>query len=192
MKAFTENTTCPTLSKAIVSCAFIVLFSFPSLGQSSRRFTPLDRTIIQGVMTQFRKECGFVSTLNDAKLIEIQNSFRENSKIFTKEQNECFDQYLGQIVGAQNIYKNICDEITPLNKTYADSELSRIFVNVRKFEGGIRPFHEKLNDCLVRKGVETALIVGYVDFEMNSRTLSKKIREVNTQPPFRENRVDFR
>lgn len=156
------------------------------------RFTPLDRTIIQGVLSQFKKECSYVSTTNDAKLIEIQTLFRQSLKDFSKDQVECFEQYIGQIVGAQNIYKGICDELTVEKISVPDSDLSRQFINIRKFENGIRPFHEKLNDCLVRRGVESEYIVEYSDFEKNSKILSQKIREADTQPPFRENRVDFR
>ena len=205
MKKYTENTTCPTRSPAANFLAvFVVLFSFSisinlyaqnSSDKTNRsaRFNGLDRTIARGSLRQFKKECSYIGTINDSKILEIQGSFKEEQKQkLTKEQTECYNQYLGQIVGAHNIYKSICDEITPQDERFNDKDLARLFVNVRKFESGIRPYHEKLNDCLLRRSAASEFIIEYSDFEKNSRVLSRKNKEINMNPPFRENRVEYR
>lgn len=205
MKKYTANTTCPTrFQTANILAVFLFLFSFsfssillaqdaPDKTIRSARFNGLDRTIARGSLKQFKKECSYIGTINDSKILEIQASFKEEQKQkLTNEQTECYNQYLGQIVGAHNIYKSICDEITPQEERFNDKELARLFVNVRKFEGGIRPYHEKLNDCLLRRSAASEFIIEYSDFEKNSRVLSRKIKETNVNPPFRENRVEYR
>lgn len=176
---------------------FVVLvFLGQALGQSvvrpSLKFSPLERTIIRGVISQYKKECGYVSVINESKVSEIQNSFSTLDKKSNMSYVDCMDQYLGQMVGAHSIYKKLCDEVTTEKKKIKDIDLSRIFRTIKRFEGGIRPYHEKLNDCLVRNEAPKEVIRSYSDFEMNSKILSQKIREVDTAPPFRENRVDFR
>jgi hypothetical protein len=73
-----------------------------------------------------------------------------------------------------------------------DKDLARIFINVRKYESGIKSYHEKLNECLLRKGASSKDTIAFSDYEKNTRTLSKKIREINIEMPFRENSVNYR
>lgn len=190
MKRFLESINFRIAS--IVTISLTLLVSPSVFSQSASKLTPLDRTIIYGIIKQFKKECGFTSSLNQQKVLEIQDSLSKNKQKMNMEQVECFDQYLGPIVGIQRIYANLCDEVTSMPKQKPDSDLARIFIGVKKFESGLRPLHEKLNDCLIHRALGQEFLVKYIDHEKNSKVFSKKIRELNTAPPFRENRVDFR
>lgn len=144
------------------------------------------------MITQFKKECGHIAVLDDTKLREIQNHYQTNRESMSEDIKGCYGEFLSQLVGTHNIHQQTCDEITPKKNYGKDKDLARIFINVRKYQSGIRSYHEKLNECLIRKGAASKDVIAFTDFEKNGRTLSKKIRETNVQMPFRENSVNYR
>ena len=179
---------------AQIASSFLFVFLFVSSGisQDKINFTSNERTIIYSVLNQFKVECSHIAALDESKLKDIQNLYQTNREKMTEEQNSCYGEHLSQLVATHNIHKQTCDEITPKKNYGKNKELARLFVNVRKFQSGIRVFHEKLNECLIRNGVDSKGIISFSDFEKNGRLLSKKIREADVQIPFRENSVNYR
>lgn len=172
---------------------FILYFFFlESIFAQDLKFEGRDRIIIRSVIGQFKKECGHVSLIDQGKLEEIQRVYTENKDTMDVSQNECYGTYLSQIVGGLTIYRELCDELTPKNKYGNDRSLARIFSNIRKYESGIKPFHENLNDCLIRNDAGVKIIVKAPDYESTLRELSRKIRLLNSELPFKENNVDLR
>lgn len=110
----------------------------------------------------------------------------------SEDHKGCYGEFLSQLVGTHNIHHQTCDEVTPKKSFGRDKDLARLFINVRKYESGIRSYQEKLNECLLRKGANPKDIIAFSDFEKNGRTLSRKIREVNVAQPFKENSVNYR
>jgi hypothetical protein len=156
------------------------------------RFSSNERTIINSVTNQFKRECGHVTILDESKLKEIQDYFQSNKTQMAEELKACYGEFLSQLVAIHNIHRQTCDEITPKKDFGKDKDLARIFVNVRKYQNGIRTYHEKLNECLTRKGANPKQIIGTTDFEKNGRILSQKIRNIDVQMPFKESSVSYR
>lgn len=156
------------------------------------RFTSNERTIINSVIKRFQRECGHIGILDDGKLKEIQSLYQEKKDTMADDIRNCYGEYLSQLVGTHSIYKQTCDDITPKTRFGSDKDLARIFINVRKYETGIKAYHEKLNECLLRKGASPKETIAFSDYEKNGRTLSRKIREINVEIPFRENSVNYR
>jgi hypothetical protein len=171
---------------------FISLNSYISKAADEIQYSENERAIINSVINQFKRECGHTAVLDESKLQEIQDFYQSKRKTMAEELKNCYGEYLSQLVGTHNIHQQTCDEITPKKDFGEDKTLARIFINVRKYQTGIRNYHEKLNECLVRKGAEPKQIIPLTDFEKNGRTLSKKIREVDVQMPFKENAVHYR
>ncbi len=193
MKKFLENILYQTSYKTI--CLLFIFYSLSGFTQQLKkelRFSPLDRTIIYGIIENFQKECSFISNVNNAKIQEIQSTYFANKESLKTNDLSCFEQHLSQIAGIQIIYKQVCEEVSSNKKSFKDVDLARIFLNIKKFESGIRPAHEKLNDCLTRSRASANIIVNFSDFEMNSRALMQNLRSLDLNPPFRNNRVEFR
>lgn len=169
----------------------ILLVSSLAFAQN-QRFSSNERTIINSVIVQFKKECGHIAILDESKLRDIQNFYQTQSNTMIEDVKKCYGEFMSQLVGTHNVHKQTCDEVTPKKSFGKDKDMARIFVNVRKYQTGIRSYHEKMNECILRKGGSSKDIVSYTDFEKNGRTLSKKIREVNVGQPFRENSVEYR
>lgn len=144
------------------------------------------------MINQYKRECGHIAILDESKLKSIQDFYQSKKDEMSDDVRNCYGEYLSQLVGTHNIHQSTCDEITPKKKFGKDKDLARLFVNVRKYSSGIKVYHEKLNECLVRKGADPKEIIAFTDFERNGRTLSKKIREVNVQMPFKENSGRYR
>lgn len=186
------------LKRAINSFAIVFLyfifFNTQSLSAAPEdiRFSSNQRIIINSVVDQFKRECGHAAVLDESKLNEIQTFYQNNKETMEEELKACYGEYLSQLVAIHNIHQQTCDEVTPKKNYGKDKDLARLFVNVRKYQTGIRTYHEKLNECLVRKGADAKKIIAITDFEKNGRTLSKKIREVNIEMPFKENSVNYR
>lgn len=175
------------------SKVFLLTLFFCSISSAqSQRFSSNEKTIISSVIEQFKKECGHIAVLDESKLREIQNFYQTKRDEMSEDIKVCYGEFMSQLVGTHNVHKQTCDEITPKKNYGKDKDLARIFVNVRKYQTGIRSYHEKLNECITRKGGSSKDIVAFTDFEKNGRTLSKKIREVNVTQPFRENSVNYR
>lgn len=155
-------------------------------------FSSYERTIIYSIINHFKRECSHVSALDGAKIKEIQGHFQSKKAEMNEDLKKCYGEFLSQMVGTHNIHKQTCDEVTPERKVRRDRDLARLFVNVRKYEYGIKSYHERLNECLIRKGANTKDLVPFSDYEKNARTLSKKIREVDLSQPFKENSVNYR
>lgn len=181
----------------IIGTLFISLFSFLTNPNDLKaaeeiRFSSNERIIINSVINQFKRECGHTAVLDETKLKEIQDFYQTKKDSLSEDLKNCYGEYLSQLVAIHNVHQQTCDEVTP-KKTYGkDKDFARIFINVRKFQNGIRVYHEKLNECLVRKGADSKQVIAITDFEKNGRALSKKIREVEVQMPFKENSVDYR
>jgi len=175
-----------------LSLAFV--FSIPSLAQirNPSLYTPVEKEIINDSLKQFRKECPHISILDENKLEEIQKFYTAKKDSLTKEQQECLETHLTQLVAAHSIYRQSCDEMTSKKKFKEREDLPRLFLNSRKFASGIRPQQEKLNECLIRNGADRTILLPYSDYELNNRILSKKIRDLNLEQPFSENSVDYR
>lgn len=179
--------------KAVRAKLFLFIFLSSSLAcAQGMRFSANEKIIIYSVVDQFKKECGHIAVLDESKLKEIQNFYQSRRDSMTEDLKGCYGEFLSQLVGTHNIHNQTCNDITTKKNYGKDKDLARIFVNVRKYQSGIRSYHEKLNECLVRKGGTSKDIVSYTDFEKNGRTLSRKIRETNVQMPFRENSVNYR
>lgn len=175
---------------ALISCTFVRAQSHAQ--SQSQRFTPNERVIVNSVVDQFKKECSHIAVLDESKLREIQSFYQNKREAMSEDVKNCYGEFLSQLVGTHNIHKQTCNEITPKKNYGKDKDLARIFVNVRKYHTGIRVYHEKLNECIIRKGGTSREIISFTDFEKNGRTLSKKIREVNLAQPFKENSVNYR
>lgn len=169
----------------------VILISIPLYAQN-QKFSSNEREIIRSVIAQFKKECSHVSVLDDSKLREIQNFYDSKRESMSEDVRACYGEYLSQLVGTHNVHRKTCDTITPKKNYGKDKDLARIFVNVRKYNNGIRSYHEKLNECITRKGRSDKDIVSYTDLEKNGRTLSRKIRELDLKAPFKENSVEYR
>jgi hypothetical protein len=181
-------------NKVIGSLLILLVFLIPIILMATEeiRFSENEKSIINSVVNQFRRECGHASVLDASKLREIQDFYQNKKEEMPEPIKNCYGEYLSQLVGTHNIHQQTCDEITPKKNLGKDKDLARIFINVKKFQTGIRNYHEKLNECLIRKGADSKYIIALTDFEKNGRILSKKIREVNVQMPFKENSVDYR
>ena len=157
----------------------------------STRFTGREKIIIYDIIAQYKKQCAHISLMDEAKLSEIQETYVKDKENLSFEQSECYDTYLSQIAGGHRIYEDLCNEVTPLKSYGTDKNLARIFANIRKYETGIRPYQEKLGDCLTRTSLDNKMDQP-VDYGASLRVISKKIRELNTKLPFKENNVDLR
>lgn len=175
-----------------VKIIVLILFCFSYGNAADLRFTSNERTIINSVIKQFQRECGHISNLDESKLKEIQNFYQIKREAMSDDVKNCYVEYLSQLVGTHNIYGQTCESITSQTQFGADKDLARIFINVRKYESGIKSYHEKLNECLLRKGASPKDTVAFSDYEKNGRTLSKEIREISIEMPFRENSVNYR
>jgi hypothetical protein len=159
---------------------------------AKRVFKESEKTIIYSVLDRFKKECVHISILDETKLQEIQTFYGSKKEAMTKEQKDCLENNMTQLVATHNIYKQSCDEITEIKKKNTDADLARLFVNARKFSDGIRKYHEKLNECLLRNGLKQSMILPYSDYEANNRALSRKLREIDLHQPFKDNSVEYR
>lgn len=177
-----------------VKLFFIFFFTFAHAQDKTPelRFTPNERVIINSVINQFKRECGHIAVLDEAKIKEIQEYYQSKKDSMVEDQRNCYGEFLSQLVGTHNIHRQTCDGVTPKKHYGKDKDLARVFLNVRKHHLGIRTYHEKLNDCLIRKGAPSKEMILFSDFEKNSRTLSKKIREIKLDAPFKENSVNYR
>lgn len=175
-----------------VKIIVFILFCFSYGNAADLRFTSNERTVINSVIKQFQRECAHIATLDEGKLKEIQNFYQNKKAAMSEDIKNCYAEHLSQLVGTHNIYKQTCENIAPRVQTRMDKDLARIFINVRRYESGIKSYHEKLNECLLRKGADPKDTVAFSDYEKNGRALSKKIREINIEMPFRENSVNYR
>ena len=96
------------------------------------------------------------------------------------------------VIATHNIYQQTCDEVTPKKTLGSDADMARLFANIHKYQNGIRTYHEKLNECLIRNGAQRNLLLVYPDYEGNNRLLSRKLRDMDLSQPFKDNGVEFR
>lgn len=178
-----------------VRASFLLMSSFLlsfGLNAQEPRFSANEKAIINSIITQFKKECGHITILDEAKLKEIQDLYQVKKDELSQDVRNCYGEYLSQLVGTHNIHRETCDEVTPKKRFGKEKDLARLFINIKKYQSGIKAYHEKLNECLLRKSADPKDIVAFSDYEKNSRALSKKIREIETRAPFRENSVNYR
>src|SRR3989344_6837780 len=143
----------------IIGTLFLFIFSFLINSNYPRaaeeiRFSSNERTIITSVIDQFKRECGHTAVLDETKLKEIQDFYQANKDSLNQDLKNCYGEYLSQLVAIHNIHQQTCNEVTPKKNYGKDKDFARLFTNVRKFQNGIRIYHEKLNECLVRKGAD--------------------------------------
>ncbi len=175
-----------------ISLTLILLVFVSSAVAQQSNFTASERTIIHSVIGRFKKECPHISALDSRKIKEIQSHYQNRKSQMAEQHQNCFGEFLSQLVGTHNIHTQTCDEITPKKNYGRDRDLARLFVNVRKFQDGIKSYHERLNECLIRRGASPKDIIVLSDYEENARLLSKKVRDIDLSQPFKENSVNYR
>ncbi len=179
-----------TFVRPFVCGVLLASFFVPSI--HAKQFSENEKVIINDAIKKFKRECVHIGSVDETKLKEIHSLYQAQRDSMSRDVVNCYGEYLSQLAGTHSIYRQSCDEITQKKDITSDRDLSRLFINVRKFKDGIRGYHEKLNDCLIRRGAPSKHRVSFSDYELNGRVLSGKIRQIDVSIPFKENSVSYR
>ncbi len=189
---FLLKTSKNTISLFTLAICLVGVFASTSFAGDHFTDPQKDHLIIMSVINQFHKECLHIYTVDKGSLNKIQEKFTENKDKYTKEQSGCLDTYLSQLRGVFVVYQQTCDEVNGMTSFDNDLDLSRLFVNIRRYLTSFKMTHKLLNSCLSRAGVDEDDLIALSDYEVGTKQVFKKLRAMDAPPPFREGVVHSR
>lgn len=175
-----------------LSAIILILGASNALAQNRFKSPNRDRTILLSVIDQFKRECTHISTIDQNTLDRLQEVHLANREKYSKEQNECYNVNLSQLRGFLVIYQQTCQEVARPKLPEEDTELARIFVNIRTYLTSFRITHKLLSSCLTRAGIPEENQVELSDYGVGTSQVFRKLRSMEVEAPFKEERVNGR
>ncbi len=166
---------------------FLLLFS---QNVFALKFNAEDRRIGNALLDKFSRRCSSISN-NDRKTIQVvRDQFNQSKK--NKRAFQCISSEMTQIESIQVLYSKLCTKVRETAFDFSDTDLGNLVVSTERYKNGIRPFVQRMNDCLsnVKGGEEYVLQTTH--FKWENRLVLERLSKMKVKSPFRANRVTFR
>jgi hypothetical protein len=151
-----------------------------------------DLGIAGAMLSKFARRCTSVSNQDYYALVQVRKNLKEIEKLGDGESDKCVRSELTQIEAVQILFSKICSEVSEQSKGIRGEALESLLVNSERYKNGIRPFLQRMNDCLAVTKKGSSYIVDVSSAKLENRILLDRLDRMSTRRPFRANRLDFR
>ncbi len=153
-----------------------------------------DFKITAALIGQFQRDCSHKVNVDQSKIIELQEVFekvRTDKTPVGEKSLQCYQDRMSQIIGINQLYKELCDEVSRDASKRAEQDTLRLLLMTQRYRKNIGPFHDLLNDCLIEKGAGKYLVRSLRQ-KSETSTLRQELESMEVKAPFEANRAEFR
>lgn len=179
----------------IIFISLVLFLSFQySLAAPNAYRDSSDQKISLSLIGLFKRECSHKIGVDQTKLVELQTVYekvKKDSSPIGEKALACYQDKMGQLIGIQQLYKDLCEEVGKIAIDYSDQDVLRLLLMSQRYRHGITPLHDLLNDCLVEKNA-TQYLVKSLRGRSERLSLRNELESLNIQRPFEPSRVEFR
>jgi hypothetical protein len=177
----------PKSSNRVELFTALFLFALFFSGTARAQFkSDHDRTIVHDILKAFSHECVQRGSIDAETLKRLDVEAKDVSRTGNLATQKCFENHYSQVAGVSFLYQRLCHDISFTARATPDELAATQFLQVNKYQTGIRPYQSTLNDCLVevpdKKGL--AFFIPLSGFDLNVKALQKEIDEIRIVDPF--------
>jgi len=171
------------LNKALLT----ILFIFMSHEMAWAKFRNIaDKEIVKDVIAIFKKECGLRAVADSDIVRRFEVELGDARRLKNQEVLKCFETSFSQITGIAALYQKICNDVSSNPAVITDILMARQFLEISKYQGGIRSYQSSLNECFIsvpdRKG--RPFVIPLAGSELDVTELSRQLDEIQVKDPF--------
>ncbi|MCB0393012.1 MAG: hypothetical protein KDD25_00550 [Bdellovibrionales bacterium] len=176
-------------------CKILILIVVSFLAASTSRAEikgKKDTGIAVALLERFARRCASVGNHDRNRLTDIQKNLKEIEKVGNSSADSCVRSELTQMEAVHLIFQKICSDVGDQTSKIRGEELENLVVSTSKYKNGIRPFVQRMNDCLSVSKDGNKYIVEVSNVKLENRIVLDRIDHMISKPPFPANRLDFR
>jgi hypothetical protein len=145
-----------------------------------------DREIVKDVLKIFKSECTIRASVDNDIIRRMEIELAEARRVHIESVLKCFEVSFSQLSGIGALYQKICNDVSANPEKISNNLMARQFLDISKYQGGIRSYHSTLNECLLnipdRKG--RPYIIPLAGSELDVTELSRQLEEIRVKDPF--------
>jgi len=148
--------------------------------------------IAYALLNKFSQKCSYIINEDTRRISEIKINLDRSIEDKHFQAQKCMEEELSQIEGTRIVFRNLCTNVTGLSRDLPVDEVERLVVDTRYYTSGIRPYVQRMNDCLRVSSKGDRYLVNVVGVKLENRGILDRLNFRNIKPVFRPNRTDFR